>query len=410
MSSFTITFLGTSGGPTDGITCSTLIKSCHKSYEEIISNQLTDELICIDAGSGFTQLSEIIFNEINNTQSNKLLNLYNDSLTPSKYFKIPIVYPFKELNSQASPFKHTKDIFNLIKNYLITHPHLDHILALAINSAGFNNENPKQIYGSNETISALQKFIFNDIIWPNLSACSILNFIRRKFWSNWDLNDSWNVTMFDLSHGKLVKHHENENVIVNENEIKLESVIEINKNEQNTQSIYQTNPKYDKKTNYYNDQELDHYLSSAFLIKHKSLNSSILIFGDFESDLVSNLTKNKKIWTEIAPLIINSNLKCIILECSIIKDETNNDLYGHLIPNHLFNELKILENECSKINSNCDKSPLNGLNIIITHVKEPLNEDSDPRKKLLGYLNDLNEKYKLGINFSIALGGVSIEV
>lgn len=369
-SSFTITFLGTSGGPIDGITCSTLIKPSKLSYSQILDQNLRNQVLCIDAGSGFQQLSEIIYHEVNNISSNKLLNLYNDSMNLQDYFKVKIVKPFENLSKNFSTFYHTKKILDCLQCYLITHPHLDHILALVINSAGFSNGIPKIIYGSYPTINALKTNIFNGIIWPNLHKFNVINLIEKLFWSPWScLNDTWEITMFDISHGKLVdQDHSQES----------------------------------------------HYISSAFLIKNLELNSSLLIFGDFESDLVSSLTKNKKIWIHIAPLIIDEEkpLKAIILECSLLEIPSNHELYGHLIPQHLINELLTLENECKQLlnKPSSHDSPLKGLHIIITHVKEPMDSSSDPRKQILHHLELMNEEYKFGINFSIALSGISIEI
>lgn len=365
--SFTVTFLGTSGGPIDGITCSTLIKPKKLSYARILEENLLDQILCIDAGSGFQQLIDVIYQETNNISSNKLLSLYNDSMKLQDYFKVKIVKPFENLSKNFSPFFHTKKVLDTLQCYLITHPHLDHILALVINSAGFVNGIPKKIYGSSPTINALRTHIFNGVIWPDFDKFNVIKLIEKPFWTPWSgSNLPWEITMFDISHGKL---------------------LELNHPHQES-----------------------HYVSSAFLIRHLELNSSLLIFGDFESDLVSSLTKNKKIWNYIAPMIVDKSkpLKAIILECSLLDIPSNKQLYGHLIPQHLITELLTLENECKQLTS--DKSPLQGLNIIITHVKEPIETMSDPRKQILHHLEMMNQEYNFGINFSIALTGISVEI
>ena len=73
--SFEITFLGASGGPLEGNTCSLLLKSTNMSYSELLeletdvdSNPHTyktnsEEILCIDAGSGMGKLTEIIYQE-----------------------------------------------------------------------------------------------------------------------------------------------------------------------------------------------------------------------------------------------------------------------------------------------------------------------------------------------------------
>ncbi|ODV69952.1 cyclic-AMP phosphodiesterase [Hyphopichia burtonii NRRL Y-1933] len=365
---FTITFLGSSGGPVDGLTCSILIKPSEISYKEILDSNLTNELLMIDAGSGITQLSEIIYNEMNNEEQNKLLQLYPNSLKLSEYFKVPRVKPFKDL--QGNPFGICRKIFENIESYLITHPHLDHISALTINSASFCNHKPKNIYGSLPTINALKKHIFNGIIWPNLVQFNILKMISKQFYQSWNIH-LFEIEMVDLSHGKLIK---------NEND-QLEPMMH---------------------NDLTSNLDIDHYLSSAFLITLQQ--KSILIFGDFESDSMSHLDKNLKIWQKLSPLISNKSLLAIIMECSLSNNTSTNELYGHLMPHHLINELKNLESQVKKLSP--DDKPLQNLNIIITHVKES-NNNSDPRKEILYELEKSND---MGVKFSIAINGVSIEV
>jgi hypothetical protein len=58
----------------------------------------------------------------------------------------------------------------VIASVLITHPHLDHLSGLAINTPIVEASNgPKTVAGLPSTISAMKYHMFNDIIWPNLS-------------------------------------------------------------------------------------------------------------------------------------------------------------------------------------------------------------------------------------------------
>lgn len=53
---------------------------------------------------------------------------------------------------------------------LITHPHLDHISGLAINTPILEAGNgPKPVAALPSVLSAIKNHMFNDIIWPNLS-------------------------------------------------------------------------------------------------------------------------------------------------------------------------------------------------------------------------------------------------
>lgn len=57
-----------------------------------------------------------------------------------------------------------------IGTVLITHPHLDHVSGLALNTPVVEAEyGPKPVAALPSAIAALKNHIFNDITWPNLS-------------------------------------------------------------------------------------------------------------------------------------------------------------------------------------------------------------------------------------------------
>lgn len=59
---------------------------------------------------------------------------------------------------------------HLIQSVLVTHAHLDHCSALAMNSPLIETETaPKTISALPSVIAALKSYIFNGVIWPNLS-------------------------------------------------------------------------------------------------------------------------------------------------------------------------------------------------------------------------------------------------
>jgi hypothetical protein len=58
----------------------------------------------------------------------------------------------------------------VIASVLITHPHLDHLSGLAINTPLVEASNgPKTVAALPSAISAMKNHMFNDVIWPNLS-------------------------------------------------------------------------------------------------------------------------------------------------------------------------------------------------------------------------------------------------
>lgn len=369
---FEITFLGASGGPVEGTTCSLLLKADDISYAEIINNNSLDDLVCIDAGSGLFALTQLIDNPLRNGH-NRLLKCYEDALPLQDYCEAQISFPFTGLcEKNSSPFTISMQIFNCLRNYLITHPHMDHIASLVINSAAFSSKSPRNVYGSQYTVRSLKKHIFNGIIWPDLTKDDMIRLHERSFWESFSINNGrYNIEMLDLSHGELCS---------NDDPIVLDDTLD--------------NCVHSMKT----------YVSSAFLLTDTRQRESVLVFGDFESDINSGLTKNNRIWNHIASRIVSGNpkLKAIVLECS--NCITIAELYGHLMPSHLIFELKELNKICHRLNPDL-QYPLSTIHIIINHVKETPNSPHDPRRKILHELNELNRKEDLGVKFSIALSG-----
>lgn len=65
----------------------------------------------------------------------------------------------------------TLEAMHKIDRVFLTHAHLDHIAALPlmIDAVAAKRQAPIQIYALAETIAALQKYIFNNVIWPDFS-------------------------------------------------------------------------------------------------------------------------------------------------------------------------------------------------------------------------------------------------
>ncbi|RLV95163.1 3'5'-cyclic-nucleotide phosphodiesterase [Spathaspora sp. JA1] len=389
--SFELTFLGSSGGPLEGTTCSILVKPSHIPYSTIISDQsLTDELLCIDAGCGMGQLADIIHSETTSHKPHcKLLDYYPDTHSILDYYhnKVTVTTPFNKFPPRRA-MHYSQTIFNLVSTFLITHPHLDHVASLVINSAGFTNSPSKQIYGSSNTIDALQRHLFNGIIWPNMPNFEILNLIPLEFSKPTLINNSaYSITMFKLSHGELNKLDDH----------RRRSVVTIPTS--------------------CNGSTKQHYQSSAYLIKHNMTGASLLVFGDFESDMISKLNRNHQLWLQIAPLIVSQKLRGMVVECSNPDYVPEDELYGHLTPSHLIYELSQLRKLCIELDPS-NTEPLRGLNVVVNHIKEPIvnfecrgkeiEEVKDPRYQALAELNRLNEVEGLNCRLSIALSGVSI--
>lgn len=350
--SFEITFLGCSGGPIESSNCAILVKPANLSYLDII-NQPSAPLLLIDAGAGLHLLAETIANE--EYPPNRLLKLYEDSLPIESYISVQRSHPFKDL--KGPPIRLLACILSKLSGALISHPHADHILAVVLNSPGMCNKHKLQLYGSEFTMNTINKHVFNGYVWPKMTQLGALQLnVVPSSQATSICMDVYTITRFDLSHGK------------------------VNGSEETYESL-------------------------AFLLACNASAKKILVFGDFESDSVLGLKRNKYIWEHIVPYIADGSLKCIILECSTHSDSPDTELYGHLTPRHLIKELNILH----KLASLRKENPLKNFDIIITHVKENL-EGSDPRRQIQSELEELNEQYGLGLKITMALSGISFVI
>ncbi|ODQ82379.1 hypothetical protein BABINDRAFT_158986 [Babjeviella inositovora NRRL Y-12698] len=373
MSSFEVTVLGASGGPIDGKTCALLVKPASLSYAEILATNDCESVVAIDAGTSLSGIGEAImhhqrlqpktlkdmpFSDFylqNSPQTNLLLDFYRDSLPLKQYINVPTTTPFQEL-CELAPLEYAALLLRLLSCYCVTHPHLDHVAGLVINSPVFCDYGipRKRIHGLRQTTEALQKHCFNGVIWPDLARDFLsMSVMEPEKW--YPLNLHYSVLPYELAHGKT-------------------------------------------------NGDKDVYTSTAFLLKDTT-DSYLLVFGDCESDVHSDHPRNFAVWTGVAPLIRDGKLKSIIIECSTPSMAACINLYGHLSPDFLIQELLTLERCVRQVEPGCNQ-PLMGLNILIYHVKE-LFTSSDPRRKILSELEALNKRYNMGIVFSVAFPGVT---
>lgn len=350
--SFEITFLGCSGGPIESSNCAILVKPANLSYGDILK-QPNAPLLLIDAGAGLLLLAETIANE--GYPPNRLLMLYKDSLPLDSYIKVRRSHPFKDL--KGPPIRLLAEILSKLSGALISHPHADHILAVVLNSPGMCKSSTLQLYGSEFTMETMRNHVFNGYVWPKMVELGVLQLnVVSPLQPTPMCTDAYTVTRFNLSHGKI-------------------------------------------------DGSSKSYESLAFLLTCSASGSKLLAFGDFEADSVLGLQRNRAVWEYVAPYILDGSLKCIILECSTHSASPDTELYGHLTPRHLIEELNVLY----KLASVKKRNPLKNLDIIITHVKENT-EGRDPRRQIQSELEELNSHLGLGLKITMALSGISIVI
>lgn len=238
--------------------------------------------------------------------------------------------------SPTAKFNSVGEIFREhIKAYCISHAHLDHISGLVINSTA---DVRKNIYGLAQTIDDIRDCLFNWRIWPNFGDEGKLPHLKLYHYVRLPLAQS----------------------------------IAIPKTKLSVEAFHLTHP--------------DGYLSTAFLLE--SQGEYILYFGDTGPDSLSEKKPLKKIWEKIAPLIQKKKLHSLFLECSFSDATTTNQLYGHLTPRYMMETLRDL---AQQVNADDPKTALKGLKVVVTHIKDSLSKNSDPRKQIAQELEKLND-------------------
>lgn len=216
----------------------------------------------------------------------------------------------------------TQVLKNNIKGYCISHPHLDHVAGLIINSP---DDTAKNIYALPFCKEVLEEKYFSWKSWANFAdegEKPILGKYHYKVLTDSEEmaieNTGLYVTAFSLSH---------------------------------------SNP----------------YKSTAFLLRQA--NNYILYLGDTGADTTEHTVNLKELWQHIAPLVKEKKLKAIFIEVSFSNEQPDKLLFGHLTPRLLMQEMSVL----AGLTGN---SALIDFPIVITHEKPAGNRETLIRKQL----------------------------
>lgn len=249
----------------------------------------------------------------------------------------------KAISNKA--FKVSTDVVlrNYIKAYLISHPHLDHISGLIINST---EDSTKNIYASENSISLIKEHYFNWESWPNFG---------------------------NAGEGFTLKKYQYKVLPTEAHEVNLE----------NTAMQVQAFP-------------LSHanpYPSTAFLIRNQD--NYVLYLGDTGPDEVEKSNCLQTVWESISPLVKAKQLKALFIEVSYPDEQPDNTLFGHLTPSWLMREMNALHELTGG-------STLEGLNVVITHMKPTGNNEEKIKKQL-------RERNELKLNLMFPEQGKAME-
>ncbi|MDQ2751464.1 MAG: 3',5'-cyclic-nucleotide phosphodiesterase [Bacteroidota bacterium] len=209
----------------------------------------------------------------------------------------------------------TEIIRQNIKGYCISHPHFDHVAGLLINSPSDTN---KIIYATKFCLDRIEQYEFTWQTWANFGDAGDKPTLNKYHYA--ELKEDTEVpiagtdmfvTAFLLSHG---------------------------------------NP----------------YQSTAFLVRKDS--SYLLYFGDTGADTIEHSQHLQHVWQTIAPLVMKHQLKAIFLECSYPNEQPEKQLFGHLTP-------KLLMEEMKRLSILCNNYSIKNVPLVITHIKPEANNE-----------------------------------
>ncbi|WP_125718826.1 MBL fold metallo-hydrolase [Flavobacterium ustbae] len=230
-----------------------------------------------------------------------------------------------------------------IKGYLISHAHLDHVSGLIINSPA---DSSKTVYATNKCMEMMENHYFNDQTWANFGDAGPGFPLRKYHFQTLNLgvetlltNAKMTVKAFPLSH---------------------------------------VNP----------------FESTAFLIRSNT--DYALYLGDTGPDEVEKSNNLRDLWTAVAPLVKQKQLKGIFIEVSFPNEQPDKFLFGHLTPNYLMKELHVLEDLAGK-------GSLKNFKIIITHLKPPA-------KNIVKIKEQLKNQNDLGVQIIYPEQGKKLEL
>ncbi|KAH9966498.1 cyclic-AMP phosphodiesterase, partial [Russula dissimulans] len=235
------------------------------------------------------------------------------------------------------------EVYSLIQCFLISHAHLDHVNGLVL-SAGSLQGPRKRVCAPLHTLKTLET-IFADRIWPNLAS--------------WDADDAAYKLLYDP-----IKFDDEYRTIFPDVSVRAMPLL------------------------HGQNDTIGDYESSAFFIRHDPSSREFLFFGDVSPDSLSpHKPLTRAVWRAAAPKI-PATLSTIFIECSWPSGRPDAQLYGHLSPEHLVDELAALAAEGQDVPPKKKKKrrhrnksppdlppePLAGLRVYVMHCKEDLEQ------------------------------------
>ncbi|HVU58464.1 MAG TPA: 3',5'-cyclic-nucleotide phosphodiesterase [Puia sp.] len=209
-----------------------------------------------------------------------------------------------------------------IKGYLISHPHLDHLAGLIINSP---DDTVKTIYGMPYTIKVLEEKYFTWAAWANFGDSGETPVLKKYHYATMEAGreipltgTTMTVAAYPLSHG-------------------------------------------------------EPYQSTAFLVHNGG--AYLLYLGDTGADTIEQAGKLAALWQIAGPLIAAGKLKAVFIETSFPNSQPEKTLFGHLTP-------RLLMVELNRLAGVAGAKALYNFPIVITHRKPSGNQEAVIKQEL----------------------------
>ncbi|KAJ9616628.1 3',5'-cyclic-nucleotide phosphodiesterase pde1 [Cladophialophora chaetospira] len=377
--SFQVIVLGSTGGPREDNITGLLVRAPQTEWRK-------SSMIAVDAGTHLASMIRIL---------QRHMPLRSEKLPPQGYGRVLEEGPFAGLKfPHISAKANGLHIFReILHGFLITHPHLDHLSGMAINTPALEyGREAKAIVALPSTIEAIKNHIFNDWLWPNLSdeghGVGFVTYRRLIEGGNPRLGlgesrgyvnvcDGLATKCWSVSHGKChrrshsVSHQHGDSFgYMSDYNFPSRRLSRISDDhgyfavmaQQQSQNagayvpppaqvpisagpVTPGIPGGPMPSSHLDSSHMfEPVSSSAFFIRNDVTGHELLIFGDVEPDSVSLSPRNHVVWDDAAGKVAEGRLKAVFIECSYDDNTRNEDLYGHLCPRHLIAELVFLAN------------------------------------------------------------------
>ena len=210
-----------------------------------------------------------------------------------------------------------------IQGYCISHGHLDHVAGLIINAP---NDSKKNIYAMPYCLQVLEQNYFTWQSWANFGDAGMPPFLNTYHY-------------VPLQAGKEVPLEGTEMLV--------------------TPFVLRHGTNYN---------------STAFLVRYTT--DYLLYLGDTGADTIEHSHHLQQLWASVAPLVQQKKLKAIFIEVSYPNEQPETQLFGHLTPKLLLNEMDVLANLTGK-------NTIKNLRIVVTHIKPLGNNEAIIQQQLL---------------------------